>query len=144
MANGLADSFNINNNWQDSGTLSDQLIHNYGYNPIDARAASEEFANSGVNDFNQWAKDKGLDYKPGGTLGGESSSEGFMGTGVSGMDATKIGLGVGQLGLGLASYLDNKKTAEKQRKLLGQQIANNADLISRRKDRSANITKYFG
>lgn len=70
--------------------------------------------------------------------------EGFLGTGMSGMEATKIGLGVGQLGLGLASYLDNKKTAKKQRSLLDQQIANNADLMKRRTDRSANISKYFG
>jgi hypothetical protein len=36
-------------------------------------------------------------------------------------------LGAGQLGLGVMSYLDNKKTANAQRKLLGQQYANNAE-----------------
>ena len=37
------------------------------------------------------------------------------------------GLGIGQLGLGVMSYLDNQKTADAQRKLLGQQYANNAE-----------------
>lgn len=36
-------------------------------------------------------------------------------------------LGIGQLGLGVMSYLDNQKTADAQRKLLGQQYANNAE-----------------
>jgi len=37
------------------------------------------------------------------------------------------GLGIGQLGLGVMSYLDNQKTADAQRKLLGQQYDNNAE-----------------
>jgi len=36
-----------------------------------------------------------------------------------------FGLSVGQLGLGLASYLDNKKTADKQRHLMDQQAKQN-------------------
>lgn len=36
-----------------------------------------------------------------------------------------FGLGVGQLGLGIASYLDNKKTADKQRHLMDQQAKQN-------------------
>ena len=36
-------------------------------------------------------------------------------------------LGAGQLGLGVMSYLDNQKTADAQRKLLGQQYDNNAE-----------------
>jgi hypothetical protein len=49
--------------------------------------------------------------------------------------AGNLGLGVGQLGLGLASYFENKKTADAQRKLLGQQYASNAEAIT---DRRAN------
>ena len=37
------------------------------------------------------------------------------------------GLGIGQLGLGVMSFLDNKKTANAQRQLLGQQYENNAE-----------------
>lgn len=40
-------------------------------------------------------------------------------------------MGVGQLGLGVASYMDNAKTANLQRKLLGQQYDNNAAEIQR-------------
>lgn len=36
-----------------------------------------------------------------------------------------LALGVGQLGLGLASYFDQRGIAKKQKELLGQQIANN-------------------
>ena len=36
-------------------------------------------------------------------------------------------LGAGQLGLGVMSYLDNQKTADAQRKLLGQQYDNNTE-----------------
>jgi len=36
-----------------------------------------------------------------------------------------FGIGLGQLGLGLASYLDNAKTAKAQRNLMGQQAKQN-------------------
>jgi hypothetical protein len=49
--------------------------------------------------------------------------------------AGNLGLGAGQLGLGIASYFENKKTADAQRKLLGQQYASNAEAIT---DRRAN------
>lgn len=58
--------------------------------------------------------------------------------------AGDIGLGVGQLGLGIMSYLDRSKTADKQRRLLDQQYANNADLISARKAKRTNISQAFG
>ena len=49
--------------------------------------------------------------------------------------AGSLGLGAGQLGLGLASYFENKKTADAQRKLLGQQYDSNKEFIA---DRRAN------
>lgn len=58
--------------------------------------------------------------------------------------AGNLGLGAGQLGLGIASYFENKQTAEAQRKLLGQQYDNNADLIAARKAKRSNITSAFG
>lgn len=49
-----------------------------------------------------------------------------------------VGLGAGQLGLGLAGYFENKKTADKQRELLGQQIeSNRAEIDARKNYRSA-------
>ena len=49
--------------------------------------------------------------------------------------AGNLGLGAGQLGLGLASYFDTAKTAKIQRNLLNQQYASNAEAIA---DRRAN------
>lgn len=71
--------------------------------------------------------------------GAEEGDWGYKQWGTAG----NIGLGVGQLGLGIASYFENKKTAEAQRKLLGQQYENNADLISARKAKRANISSAF-
>ena len=55
--------------------------------------------------------------------------------------AASAGLGLGQLGLGIASYLTNKKIAGKQMKLLDQQYTNNADLIKTRKAHNAAMDK---
>lgn len=50
----------------------------------------------------------------------------------------QIGVGVGQLGLGLASYFQNKGLADKQKQLLGQQIeSNRAEIDARKNYRSA-------
>lgn len=73
----------------------------------------------------------------------DSGKSSFLPEGMSVMDAGKLGLGIGQLGLGLAGYLDASKTAKKQRELMSQQIANNADLMANRKARNASIQKYF-
>ena len=59
---------------------------------------------------------------------GQLGSVSYLNTGKTdwGMDGWGgFGLGIGQLGLGLASYLDNKKTADKQRKIMDQQIKQN-------------------
>jgi len=55
--------------------------------------------------------------------------------------AASAGLGLGQLGLGVAQYLTARKTAEKQNRLLDQQYANNADLIATRKAHNAAMNK---
>jgi len=79
-----------------------------------------------------------------GNLGTLPKDEGFLGTGLSGLDATKAGLGIGQLGLGIAGYIDNKKTAGKQRELMGQQIASNRFLLNQAQGRQKDIGKAFG
>lgn len=43
-----------------------------------------------------------------------------------------LALGAGQLGLGVASFLENQQTAGKQRELLGQQIASNKQEMAHR------------
>ena len=56
----------------------------------------------------------------------------------SAMKMGQIGIGAGQLGLGLASYFQNKGLADKQKELLGQQIeSNRAEIDARKNYRSA-------
>lgn len=53
-------------------------------------------------------------------------------------------LGAGQLGLGVLSYLDQSKTADKQRKLMDQQMAQNTFVLNNAKGRQADIAATFG
>ena len=101
------------------------------------------------------------DFKPGGiqgaaefdqkmlqetakTLGYDPTSWAGQNFGMSNMDLLKGGLGVGQLGLGIMGYLDQKKTAELQRRLMDQQIDQNKFLINQAKQRQADIAGAFG
>ena len=54
-----------------------------------------------------------------------------------------VALGAGQLGLGVMSYLENSKTADKQRALMDQQITNNKFALGSAKDFSAALTQNF-
>lgn len=56
----------------------------------------------------------------------------------SAMKMGQIGIGAGQLGLGLAGYFQNKGLADKQKEVLGQQIeSNRAEMDARKNYRSA-------
>ena len=55
-----------------------------------------------------------------------------------------VALGAGQLGLGVLSYLENSKTADKQRDLMSQQIANNRFALDTAKSRQRDIAGAFG
>lgn len=79
---------------------------------------------------------QGLDYDP--AAGGLQSTDYGMG-GLGG-----AALGLGQLGLGVASYLENKKTSDKQRKLMDQQLASNTYNMAKDKKDSASLAKAFG
>lgn len=59
-------------------------------------------------------------------------------------DMADTGLAVGQLGLGVASFLDSKKTAGLNRDLMNQNLANNAYLMKKGKEDSAHLTSVFG
>ena len=54
-----------------------------------------------------------------------------------------LALGVGNLGLGVASYLENKKTAELQRNLLEQKYGSNVEEMARKKRASSALNKAF-
>ena len=58
--------------------------------------------------------------------------------------AATAGLGALNFGLGIASYMDTKKTAKMQRELMAGQIANNNELMATRKERAGNISGAFG
>ena len=55
-----------------------------------------------------------------------------------------VALGAGQLGLGVMSYLENSKTADKQRELMDQQISNNQFALGSAKDFKEAVNKTFG
>jgi len=55
-----------------------------------------------------------------------------------------LALGGGQLALGLLSYLDNRKMAGQQRKLMDQQMSNNDYVMSKRRANDAALAKAFG
>jgi len=62
--------------------------------------------------------------------------------GMTGLGGTA--LGVGQLGLGVMSYLENQKTANKQRELMGQQLEQNKFVLDQAKGRQKDIGATFG
>ena len=85
-----------------------------------------------------WADDNGINLSD--MSSGKDTS--FLGMNPeqwgSALKMGQIGIGAGQLGLGLAGYFENKKTADKQRKLLEQQIeSNRAEIDARKNYRSA-------
>ncbi len=71
------------------------------------------------------------------------STGGLMG-GASLTDIGDVTMGLGQLGLGVASYLDTKKTAGKQREIMDQQIAANKYRLAKEQADSASLAKAFG
>ena len=63
---------------------------------------------------------------------------------LSGYGQLQAGLGLGQLGLGLAGFLDARKTAKKQREVMDQQIASNKFALDTAQTRAGDISKQFG
>ena len=76
-----------------------------------------------------------------GLLGGLN---GLLGTNMTGSEALGGAMGLGQLGLGILSYLDQSKTAKKQRQLMGQQIKQNKWLLDEGQKRASEIGRDFG
>jgi len=52
-------------------------------------------------------------------------------------------LGLGELGLGLMSYFDQKKNSKAQRKLANQQYANNAQMMADHQSDRKNVGDLF-
>ena len=69
---------------------------------------------------------------------GETSTD----WGMKGLGGTL--LGAGQLGLGVMSYLDQSKTADKQRALMDQQMVQNKYVLDTAKGRASDINNTFG
>ena len=53
------------------------------------------------------------------------------------------GLGLGQLALGIASYIDNKKANKAKLGLMNQEMANNKEVMDAWKDKRAGIAESF-
>ncbi|WP_456451828.1 hypothetical protein [Hydrogenimonas sp.] len=106
-------------------------------------------ANGNIIDINQDAYNSivagdttGLEFgKFSGTAGQQTDWLSSLGS-MQGLGG--VALGGGRLALGLASYLDQSKTAKKQRKLIDQQIANNEFVLNKRKQNSESLAKAFG
>jgi hypothetical protein len=64
---------------------------------------------------------------------------GFLGEGGYG----QLALGAGQLGLGVLNYLDNEKTAKKNRELVDQQIATNRYVLDKTTKSDAGLTNAY-
>jgi hypothetical protein len=116
-------------------------LQKYGnqYSSIGDETTSQSFRN---NNFLKNGETIGSISKTFENLPGSTSSVGdnqnflqkLMGGDSGAYNTVQAGLGIGQLGLGLASYLQQKETAEKQGKLLDQQISNNKfEMGNRRK-----------
>ena len=74
----------------------------------------------------------------------QNPAEGVWGTDFTGGEMLQGGLGVANLGLGVAGYLDQRKTAGLQRDVLSQQLESNRGLLDTRKKRASDISATFG
>ncbi len=98
------------NFYNTDGTIDMNKFSEWGSNPANATAAA---------DFGS----KGLSFDNAGVGTITSPTTSSTNWGMDGWGG--FGLEVGQLGLGIASYLDNKKTAGKQRNLMDQEAKQN-------------------
>ncbi len=87
---------------------------------------------AGTVEESVWGDGKGLNFGK----DGEDTSLFGLNTGEwdNAMKAGKLGIGAGQLGLGIASYFQNRGLADKQKQVLGQQIESNRAEIDSRKN----------
>ena len=115
-----------NNRWMDKNLImDDSIIPASEYTFDQARAVDPNMTQE------QYNATRKLD------IGGESASKAFG-------NYAQGGAALGQLGLGIMSYFENKKTADAQRKALKQQYDNNAEIIKNSAaDRTAAM-KAFG
>jgi len=143
----------VNNSLAASGTLQDTGLgtQRFGMTATDLSAASGGLGNYGTltdsfgrtTDVGKGAFDamadvggpgEGFTLAKADTEGTDWGMEGYGG----------LALGAGNLGLGIASYLDNKKTADIQRNLLNQKYASNAESLADRRVSKAHLNKAFG
>ncbi len=109
-------TFDIDTTWK-SGTLNEQLQSNYGMSPDEANKLAVEFAGSGANDFNTFAQSRGIGQKGSTAL----PTKGNVSTELTTKDKISAALGLGQLGLGIMGYMDQRDVLKEQKKGLEQQ-----------------------
>jgi hypothetical protein len=122
----------------DNDNLGESYIKNMSI------GADGKIYDSGITEqTNQVLAEKGFQAGPtqqnADLLNGKDNSWGYKEWGTAG----NLGLGLGQLGLGVMSYLENQKTANAQRELLTQQYNNNTELMADRKAKNAAINSAF-
>ena len=126
-----------------------------------AGLGTNQFSALSDGNFTKYLGDQGIDIN---TLTGDQltaqmtgyTDKGFTFADQSGLGSVDTGtdwgmggvggaaLGLGQLGLGVASYFEGKKTADAQRDLMGQQYASNQYQLAKDKADSASLSKAFG
>ena len=123
--------------WQEFGANKGTLDQNYGIVGGTDSAIGID-ASTGTFGSNLAAGDYAFD-------GSQDAGASFLKNadwGMKGLGGTA--LGAGQLGLGVLSYLDQSKTADKQRQLMDQQMAQNTFVLNNAKGRQADIAATFG
>ncbi len=96
------------------------------------------------NLFDQWSNwdiDKKMDFLNSENIFGKD--QGLFGISALSNDNINAGLGLGQLALGVASYMDSKKYNDKKLDLLDQQLQNNTEIMDMRKRKNENVSDSF-
>ena len=109
--------------------FSQQMQANHGYTP-----RMDEY-NGAIADGTMSTQMAASPSLANGNVSGAGGAGSSTDWGMKGMGGTM--LGVGQLGLGLMSYLDGKKTQKKQRALMDQQLASNKYALNHKKKSDA-------
>jgi len=91
--------------------------------------------------WNNWDMNKKMDFLNSEDIFGKD--QGLFGISALSNDNVNAGLGLGQLALGVASYMDSKKYNDKKLDLLDQQLQNNTELMDMRKRKNKNVSDAF-
>ena len=140
----MSDSLTSFNN--DANAMEKQLISGTNDNWLTGIDTPTSGSNGGITsylgDWKNFFHGSYSDYKGGG--GTMTETDWNAANNASDRVMLGAGMGLGQLGLGVMSYLGQKEMNKKNLQLADQQIANNSDIMATRKARQADIAKAFG